>query len=90
MRKLVGPFIAAAFLVGGIAGSAAANDDGPNFSFGASTSFVYDFNTPSLANTGGAGFNFLSYSSQEQDRSFNIDLVQLGISGQDDSSKKHK
>lgn len=87
MRKLVGPLVAAAFLVGGTAGSAAANDDGPNFTFGASTSFAYDFNTPN-AGTGGAnpsaqgGYNLLSYSSMEQDQSFNIDLVQLGISGQ--------
>lgn len=99
MRKLVGPFVAAAFMVGGLTGSVAASDDGPNFTFGASTSFVYDFNRPNAgtvsqsdfesdgagrgaAAIGQGGFNSLSYSSLEQDRSFNIDLVQIGVSGQ--------
>ena len=49
---------------------------GPQWSFGASTSFVYDFNSPNLAS-----LNESTYASLEQDESFNIDLVQLGVTG---------
>lgn len=52
---------------------------GPDFTFGASTSFGYDLNDP---DPGNAGQNRLVYSSLEQDESFNIDMVQLGISGE--------
>ncbi len=76
MRKLVGLIVAGVFLAGA-AGTALADDDGPNFSFGASTSIGFDINEPS-----GSSQNALYYSSMEQDESFNIDLVQLGISGQ--------
>jgi hypothetical protein len=61
------------------AGIASAEGDGPNFSFGASTSIGYDINDPDAGNT---AQNAPAYSSQEQDESFNIDLVQIGISGQ--------
>jgi hypothetical protein len=49
---------------------------GPTFSFGASTSYLWDFNDPDTP-----GANRLTYSSLEQDESFNIDLVQLGVMG---------
>jgi hypothetical protein len=78
MRKLVGLFVAGIFLVSA-AGIASAEGDGPNFTFGASTSIGYDLNDPDAGNTAA---NALAYSSQEQDESFNIDLVQLGINGQ--------
>jgi hypothetical protein len=54
-----------------------------NWTFGMSTSYTYDFNSP---NTDAAppdpvfGNNGL-YANFEQDESFNIDLVQLGASG---------
>ena len=88
MRKLLGVAFAGTFLVGlGLASAASADDktDGPNFTFGASTSIVYDFNDPDPDSSfNGESFdrNPLSYANQEQqDESFNIDLVQLGING---------
>jgi hypothetical protein len=91
MSKLLGALFAGTFLVGLAAGAAWAADDrsdeGPNFTFGASTSFVYDFNDPDQEDVdffpGPVGpLNFLSYANQEaRDESFNIDLVQLGING---------
>ena len=80
MRKLVGLFVAGVFLFGA-AGVASTDDEGPNFTFGASTSFGFDINEPSASNSA-LGQNILTYSSMEQDESFNIDLVQIGINGQ--------
>ncbi len=77
MRNLIGLFVAGAFLVG-LAGVAQADDEGPNFTFGASASFTFDANDPK----GPAGLNGATYASQEQDESFNIDLVQIGVNGQ--------
>lgn len=77
MKKTVLMALAAAVSMG-LAGTAAAQD-GPQFSFGASTSFVYDIGRPD--NLGVDSFNSLSFASEEQDRSFNIDLVQLGVTG---------
>ena len=79
MRTLVGALVAGMFLVG-VAGAAhAAESSGPNFTFGASTSFVYDFNDPNQNNLPA---NQLSYANMDgSDESFNLDLVQLGISG---------
>jgi hypothetical protein len=88
MRKLVGPLLAATFAIGVTANSAIADDHGPQFTFGASSSFAYDFNRPSQAAQVSANtppnrnYNRLGYASLEQDRSFNIDLLQLGITGQ--------
>jgi hypothetical protein len=82
MKKLVGYFAAAALVVG-IAGVASAEGDGPDFTFGASTSYVYDINGPNNGAAGTSGFNSLAYANQEpRDQSFNVDLIQLGISGQ--------
>jgi hypothetical protein len=68
------------FLVGAAGAASAAESSGPNFTFGASTSYAYDFNNPK--NYGPDGLNYLGYANQEHtDQSFNIDLVQLGISG---------
>ena len=57
-----------------------------NWSFGMSTSYVYDFGDPEENQNGAPpGFvplNSLGYASMEQDESFNIDLVQLGATGQ--------
>jgi hypothetical protein len=80
MRKLVGLFVAGVFVFGA-ASVASADDEGPNFTFGASTSFGFDINEPNAGNPA-QGQNILTYSSMEQDESFNIDLVQLGINGQ--------
>ena len=84
-RAIVG--IAAAGLLGILAASVQAEEpsssepssSGPDWTFGASTSYVYDFNSPN----GGSGFNALTYANQKpRDESFNIDLMQLGVSGQ--------
>jgi hypothetical protein len=88
MRKLVGVLFAGLFLAA-LARPGLADDKsgtGPNFTFGASTSYVYDFNDPDSNFDGvpGADFppNALSYANFEgRDESFNIDLVQLGING---------
>ncbi|MFN2425998.1 MAG: outer membrane beta-barrel protein, partial [Candidatus Binatia bacterium] len=58
-----------------------AEESGPTFTFGASTSFVYDINEPDRQNT---GENQKAYADGESEESFNIDLVQLGISGSRD------
>ena len=78
MRKLTGLAVAGIFLISS-AGLAIADGDGPNVTMGASASFTYDINDPdqftSTANTA-------LYGSREQDESFNIDLVQIGLSGE--------
>jgi hypothetical protein len=58
-----------------------ADDSGgrPELSFGASVSYGYDFNDPIGSND---DQNKLGYSSLEQDESFNIDMVQIGVSGE--------
>jgi len=78
MRKLVGLAVAGLFLSSSI-GTAWA-DDAPKFTFGASTSFVFDINNPHTSTA--PGNNALTYSNFQQDESFNIDLVQLGVTGQ--------
>jgi hypothetical protein len=71
----------AALALGAIAGRAAAEPCnglcGLEWQFGASTSYNYDFNSPDAAS-----LNTATYSNLEQDESFNIDLVQLGVTGQ--------
>jgi hypothetical protein len=83
MRRLVGLMMAGLLVVAG-SGNAAAeeccNEDGINWTFGASTSFAYDFNSPDAPPLSGIG-NEATYPSLEQDESFNIDLVQLGATG---------
>ena len=72
-----------ALLLAGAAGISRAAEpcgdgcDGIDWTFGASTSFNYDFNSPD-----GASLNTSTYSNLEQDESFNIDLVQLGVTGE--------
>jgi hypothetical protein len=62
------------------AGIADDSGSGPDFTFGAAVSYVYDINDPDAGN---AGLNSLFYSNMEsQDESFNIDLVQIGVSGE--------
>lgn len=67
----------AILLLGGVATSQA-DEGGPTFTFGASTSFVYDFNEPDDQNT---HENQKTYADGASEESFNVDLVQLGISG---------
>jgi len=76
MRKLAGLLVALATIGGGPNLTAAQENEGPTFVFGASTSILWDINDPD-----DPGFNAATYSSFEQDESFNIDLVQLGVSG---------
>jgi hypothetical protein len=59
----------------------AADAGGPNFTFGASTSFVYDINEPEGPDGPITDDNEKTYADGESEESFNIDLVQLGISG---------
>ena len=81
MRKLVGVLVAGAFLVGYAGAAAAEGDDtGPNFTFGAATSYAYDINDPS--GDADTSMNSLAYPNLEsRDESFNIDLIQLGVNG---------
>jgi len=60
------------------ASTSRADDGGPTFTFGAATSFVYDFNEPDDQNT---RENEKTYADGESEESFNVDLVQIGISG---------
>lgn len=55
-----------------------ADEGGPIFTFGSSTSFVYDINEPDRQNT---HENQKLYADGESEESFNVDLVQLGVSG---------
>lgn len=55
-----------------------ADEGGPIFTFGAAVSFVFDINQPDGQQT---GENEKLYSGGKSEESFNIDLVQLGISG---------
>jgi hypothetical protein len=81
MRRAVGFVAVCALLVAGVAQAEECCDqDGIKWSFGASTSYNYDFNSPDAAPLSGIG-NEAAYPSLEQDESFNIDLVQLGVSG---------
>lgn len=57
---------------------APADDGGPTFTFGSSVSFVYDINEPDDQVT---NENRKTYADGESEESFNIDLVQLGVSG---------
>lgn len=77
MSKLVTFIAVAALLVALAANIARAEDAGPTFTFGASTSYLFDINDPD-----DPGLNAATYSSFEQDDSFNIDMIQLGVTGQ--------
>jgi len=71
--------VVAALLVCGASVALAEDNVGPEFTFGASVSYGFDFNDP---NVDVAGTNALSYANLEpQDEAFNIDLVQLGVRG---------
>jgi len=80
MRKFITIVTVGVFLA---ATGSVALADGPDLSIGASTSYVFDVNDPEII--GGlnsalyaTGFDANGYSGNE---SFNIDLVQLGVSG---------
>lgn len=51
---------------------------GPLFTFGSATSFVFDINQPDTQVT---GENRKLYANGQSEESFNIDLLQIGISG---------
>jgi hypothetical protein len=76
---------AAVVVLTALVGAAAAEEEcceqsGPLWTFGASTSYTYDFNSPDAAPLSGNA-NEATYPNMEQDESFNVDLVQLGVSG---------
>ena len=77
MRKFFG-LLATAALVAAPTTRVSADEGGPNFTFGASTSYTFDANDPDGQF---AGENRKVYSNGESDESFNIDLVQIGASG---------
>jgi hypothetical protein len=84
MEKFVG-ILATGVLLAGLAAVAIAEDgEGPNFTFGAATSFVYDFNDPDrpLDPDADRALNSATYSTFEQAESFNIDMIQIGVTGQ--------
>lgn len=85
MRRRLRSGLVAGCLLAALSGVAAADNecckqDGPQWTFGASTSYTFDFNSPDSPPLGGTA-NELTYPNGEQDESFNIDLVQLGVSG---------
>jgi hypothetical protein len=83
MKRLVGLLLVGLLVAVGAQTAAAeecCNEDGINWSFGMSTSYAYDFNSPDAPPLSGIG-NEAAYPSLEQDESFNIDLVQLGATG---------
>ncbi len=83
MRKLLVVAAAGLFIAGFAGNSFADDEDGYDVTFGASASYTYDFNDPDVLNQpGGSAVNQLTYGSREQDESFNIDLVQIGVTGQ--------
>jgi hypothetical protein len=77
---VVGFVVMAGMVTAAEAGDECCKKDGPQWSFGASTSYTYDFNRPDAPPLSG-DLNESTYPSLEQDESFNIDLVQLGVSG---------
>ena len=64
---------------GGAAAEERRGEQGPSLYFGLATSYVYDFNRPD--DLGRDSFNAKSYAGGAQDRSFNIDLLQIGVFG---------
>ncbi|HYC55490.1 MAG TPA: outer membrane beta-barrel protein [Candidatus Binatia bacterium] len=82
MRKLIG-LLAAGALASAMPAIALADEGGPNLTFGASTSFTFDFNDPDDpgAFPGVPSQNERTYANLESEESFNIDLVQIGVSG---------
>jgi hypothetical protein len=79
MKRKVLLAAVAALLIGLPQGALA---DGPDFTIGASASYGYDFNDPDTDGGGpDSSQNVATYSSQEQAESINIDMVQLGMSG---------
>ncbi len=76
-KSLVSAGFCAVFLLAG-ATVALADDTGPTFTFGSSVSFAVDINQPRKQNT---DENRKTYADGESEESFNIDLVQIGVSG---------
>ncbi len=77
MKTLFFPVFVATLLVGA-AGLSQADEGGPTFTFGAATSFVFDVDQPDHQVT---HENPKTYANGQSEESFNIDLVQLGVSG---------
>ncbi len=74
MRKFITIITVGVFLA---ATGSVALADGPDVSIGASASYVFDVNDP---DSGGNGFLYANQSDSGNE-SFNIDLVQIGLSG---------
>ncbi|MFT4572391.1 MAG: hypothetical protein ACI8TX_003582 [Hyphomicrobiaceae bacterium] len=79
MKKIIGLAVACTF-VAGFAVNAQADDE-VNVTLGAAASYTFDVNDPDPTEPGNGSENNAAYSNYEQDESFNIDLVQVGING---------
>ncbi len=83
MRTGLAWFAAATLVVGFVSTAAAEGDGRPSLSYGASASYTLDINDPKAqSDADPLNANPGAYASLEQDESFNIDLVQFGMSGQ--------
>ena len=80
VRETIELVVAVALTLGIVAVSFADDEPQtmPNITFGASTSFTYDANDPA----GDPFANVLSYSNLEENEAFNIDLIQIGATGE--------
>jgi len=77
MRRVVVMIAVGVFLVGFT--TVASADEGPNLSIGASVSYSYDLDNDETSSVDSN--NVAAYASMEQRESFNVDLVQIGVSG---------
>mgnify|MGYP001203406598 CR=1 FL=1 len=78
MRRVVVMIAVGVFLVGFT--TVASADEGPNLSFGASVSYSYDLDNDQAVGSVDAQ-NVAALANMEQGESFNVDLVQIGVSG---------
>lgn len=77
MKKVIGLAVASTFVAGFAAVAQA--DEAVNVTLGAAASYTFDINDPDP--TDPIGDNQTAYSNYEQDESFNIDLIQIGLNG---------
>lgn len=77
MRKLLVAALSVAFIPSAV--SICGAENGPRLWVGAATSFVFDTNDPDR--NGRSSFNRQSYANRKEERSFNVDLLQIGVEG---------
>ncbi len=80
MKQIIATVVVAVLCGAQTARAETCCDDLLDFTFGASFSYVYDLNGP---NVDAADENAFAYANLEKkDEAFNVDLVQLGVSGE--------